>query len=259
MSKVGLMLKLFVVQWVFVVGLSLFQGNDVQAESKAEAAILLKEPSYCHPSTFDEKEFSLGTFEQMESKGLIRAHAFRLGKVTVIGAGVGNSQSSALIELAQKYAAGSKEHSKDKNYCTWYLNHPKKPTDLTRIEAAKTFIQKDIVKGPQSMTEEEATQEFMKVLENSFDQGSKSFLSCASEESYIALGCNEMMHRGPSVFGMLLAFSGCSPEHSLEITNQVWGLNGVKRKVRLAIIRKAYELGMARLESRKKLAALFSK
>jgi hypothetical protein len=67
-----------------------------------------------------------------------------------------------------------------------------------------------------------------------------------------------MAHRGPTVFGMLLAYSGCSAEHSLEITNQIWGLNGVKRKVRLAIIRKAYELGNTQKESRKRLAELFS-
>ncbi len=98
----------------------------------------------------------------------------------------------------------------------------------------------------------------MKVLENTFDKGKINFLNCAKEEKYIALGCNEMMHRGPTVFGMLLAFSGCEPEHALEIVNQTWGLNGVKRKVRLAVIRKAFELASTHPESRKQLQELFS-
>ena len=108
------------------------------------------------------------------------------------------------------------------------------------------------------MTEKEAVAEFMNILEKTFDSSSTSFLSCASEQHYIALGCNGMRHRGPTVFGMLLAFSGCSPKNALEISNQIWGLNGVKRKVRLAVIEKAYELGASHRSSREKLAQLFS-
>ncbi len=227
-------------------------------------ALDIQEPAYCDPAAFDEKEFTLGTFEELEEIGLVRPHAFHLGKVTLVGVGVGNSKAQALVELAQSHTSvpfslkdQSKADLKVKKYCTWYLNHPKKPLDSLRENAAKTFNQKDINRSPVLLNEADATAEFMSVLEGTFDQGPVSFLSCASEQHYIAMGCNEMMHRGPTAFGMLLAFSGCSPAHSLEIVDQAWGLNGVRRKVRLAVIRKAYELGEAHQGSRKRLADLF--
>jgi hypothetical protein len=214
------------------------------------------EPSYCQPTSFDETEFSLGAFEKMRKVGLVRAHGFKLGQVTVIGAGVGNSNPSALIQLAEKFSPGSQ----DQKYCTWYFNHPKggEAQDVTRIQAAKIFNHRDVPKSPVNLSSSAAEKEFMNALEKTFSQEKTSFLSCAENQKYIAMGCNEMMHRGPTVFGMLLAYSGCSPEHSLEITNQIWGLNGVRRKVRLAVIRKAYELGSEQFESRKRLAELFS-
>ena len=69
------------------------------------------------------------------------------------------------------------------------------------------------------------------------------FLSCLEESKYLAIGCHGMLHRGPSAFAMILAFSGCSPAHSLEIVNHLWGLNGVKYEVRNAIAEAGYELG----------------
>lgn len=217
-----------------------------------------QEPSYCDPALFDEKEMDLGDFEKLKADGIQRAHGFKLGQVTLIGLGVGDSKTSSVVHLAQKYS----EHlTQEKRYCTWYLNHPKgliPREDQYRITSAKMFNHLDVNKNPMSLNEKEATEEFMKVLEKAFDTHANSFLNCATDQHYIALGCNGMRHRGPTVFGMLLAFSGCSPEHALEISNQVWGLNGVKRKVRLAVIRKAYELGQSRSNSRKKLAQLFS-
>ena len=217
-----------------------------------------QEPAYCDPALFDEKEMDLGNFEKLTASGIQRAHGFKLGKVTLIGVGVGDSKTSALIDLAHKY---SDHLTKDKRYCTWYLNHPKglvPKEDEYRVSAARAFNHLDVKRNPMSLTEKEATDEFMQVLEKAFDLHANSFLNCASEQHYIALGCNGMRHRGPTAFGMLLAFSGCSPEHALEIANQVWGLNGVKRKVRLAVIQKAYDLGQSHSVSRKKLAQLFS-
>jgi len=221
-----------------------------------------QEPSYCDPGVFDEKEFSLGSFEKLTEEGLVRPHAFHLGKVTLVGVGVGNSKVSALEKLArensQTQSKSAEEKLRSTKYCTWYLNHPKKSPDPLRESAAKAFNQRDVKISPVELTEDQAVSEFMDVFQNTVDEGSVNFLSCAQNEHYIALGCNEMMHRGPTVFGMLLAFSGCTPEHALEITDQEWGLNGVKRKVRLAVIRKAFELGSAHKASRKKLAELFS-
>jgi hypothetical protein len=211
------------------------------------------EPSYCDPALFDETEIPLGLNGYWERPGLVRAHAFRLGKVTLVGLGVGDSKVKDVVELSQRLAPGRKL-PKD---CTFYFNHPKSEKDWNRKKAADTFVHLDIDKNPMAMTEEEASLVFMKILSSSFDQDAVSFVSCASEQKYLALGCNEMMHRGPTVFGMILAFSGCTPAHALEIVDQTWGLNNVKRKVRLAVINKAYQLGQTRKESRKRLSEAF--
>jgi len=211
------------------------------------------EPSYCDPARFDEAEIPVEVKGKGKISGLVRAHAFRLGKVTLVGLGVGDSPVKEVIELSQRLAPGNKApHS-----CTWYLNHAKSETDLNRKLAASTFVHRDIVKSPVLLTEEEASSSFMKVLSSSFDQDTVNFISCAAEQHYLAIGCNEMMHRGPTVFGMILALSGCTPAHALEIADQIWGLNQVKRKVRLAVIQKAFELGQDRKESRKQLSKAF--
>ncbi|MFZ9594546.1 MAG: hypothetical protein ACO3A2_00515 [Bdellovibrionia bacterium] len=211
------------------------------------------EPSYCDPDRFDATEIRLSEDVYLPQSGLKRIHAFQLGQVTLVGLGVGDSSVQAVKDLAQKYAP----QMKAKGYCTWYLNHPKVESDLNKKLAAQTFIHKDILKNPMSMDEQEVGKAFMEVIGSSFDQEPTSFLSCVTGQKYLALGCNGMMHRGPTVFGMVLAFSGCSPSHALEISNQIWGLNGVKRKVRLSAIQKAYELGERHPESRKRMQDAF--
>jgi hypothetical protein len=212
------------------------------------------EPSYCDPAQFDEAEIPYETVQgKGREPGLFRAHAFRLGKVTLVGLGVGDSPVEEVIRLSKRLVP----ENKAPNYCTWYLNHAKSPKDRNKKLAASTFIHRNIEKNPMLQNEEQATTDFMQILSTSFDQGTVNFTSCVSEQHYLALGCNGMEHRGPTVFGMILAFSGCSPVHSLEIANQIWGLNGVKRKVRLAIIQKAHELGQIRKESRKRLSEAF--
>ncbi|MEO5968666.1 MAG: hypothetical protein ABIQ95_01960 [Bdellovibrionia bacterium] len=222
------------------------------ASKSSNLAVTEIEPSYCDPAKFDETEIPLEGGKERTSS-LARAHAFRLGKVTLVGLGVGDSPVKDVIELSKRLAPGSKAS----NYCTWYLNHAKSEKDLNKKLAETTFVHRDIEKNPIALTEEEASTIFMKTLLTSFDQDTVNFISCASEQNYLALGCNEMMHRGPTVFGMILAFSGCSPSHSLEIVDQTWGLNHVKRKVRLAVIQKAYQLGQDRKDSRKRLSEAF--
>ena len=98
-----------------------------------------------------------------------------------------------------------------------------------------------------------------KQIEEAFDtKKGPSFLSCAENRHYLALGCNSMAHRGPTVFGMLLAFSGCTPEHSLEIVNHIWGQNGVSDETRLTLIQEGATHGKTRPESREHFRELFS-
>jgi hypothetical protein len=231
----------------------LILSPSAKSATQIDSVVSESEPSYCDPERFDETEISLNSEGKGKSPALVRAHAFKLGKVTLVGLGVGDSTVKEVIELSQRLAPGKKVP----NYCTWYLNHPKSEKDLNKKLASTTFMHRDIVKNPKFLTPEEATTDFANVLSSSFDQGIVNFVSCATEQNYLALGCNEMMHRGPTVFGMILAFSGCSPNHALEIVNQTWGLNQVKRKVRLAVIQKAYQMGQERKESRKRLSQAF--
>lgn len=243
-------------KWVQLARLVLLTSMGCCGALNAGAAP--SEPRYCSPAYFDEAEVQLEALGLPDSvvndKTLVRTHVFRLGKVTLVGVGVGDSKPAALKALAQKLAPQAVKSK----YCTWYLNHPKNASEKEKVEASKTFVFKDIPKNPREMTVSEAEEVIPLLMDTVFDQDPISFLSCASEQHYVAMGCNGMKHRGPTVFGMLLAFSGCTPEHALEITNQVWGLNGVKRKVRLAAIKKAFEQGGERAESRKKLAELLS-
>ena len=77
-----------------------------------------------------------------------------------------------------------------------------------------------------------------------------SFVSCAIDHGYIAMGCDGMKHRGPSVFAMLLAYSGCSAKNAATIANKLWGLNFVKEATREAIAEKAFEMGQRQPQMR---------
>ncbi len=72
------------------------------------------------------------------------------------------------------------------------------------------------------------------------------------------MGCDEMKHRGPTAFAMFLSFEGCSPEHSVEIANRLWGENGVSAATRQTVARKGFELGRQRAGIRARLQDLMS-
>lgn len=243
--KINRVVKLFLVS-VFFLFLYVIHYADVFVE-----------PAYCDLESFKKHEVFLGSPETLKARGLKNAHAFQLGKVLLVGVGVGDSKSHALIELAKSHSPKVEE----KNYCTWYLNHPKlsEPYDQsTRIEAAKSFNHRDIIRSPSLLADEEAILEIWKAVENEFEENPISFLSCALENHFIALGCNGMVHRGPTVFGMLLAFSGCSSEQSFIITNHYWDPEGLKAEIRLGAMDRAYRLGARHMFSRKRIAAAFT-
>ncbi len=73
------------------------------------------------------------------------------------------------------------------------------------------------------------------------------------------MDCNGMRHRGPTSFGMLLTYSGCSAEPANTTVNKIWGLNGVNPAVRLAIIQKAYDYGQSNPEQSGAFRAAFTK
>ena len=195
------------------------------------------EPSYCSLEAFKKAEI------KSPIKNLERVHVYRLGDTVLAGLAIGESKASDVIALSNAFSsADSTEY-----YCTWYLNKGN--------EQAESSFAHYYVPHPMSVAPDEAPEIYLSTLESSFDLDEVSFLSCIEQHHYLAMGCNGQMHRGPTVFGMLLAFSGCTPDHAEDIVDKVWGLNGVTRSVRRSIIAKGFELGSSRPESRAKMAA----
>jgi hypothetical protein len=183
------------------------------------------EPSYCDPKTFLSKEVT------MPENKLANAHQFQLGEVTVVGLGVGSSKTEEL----KAYATTRSTASASSNYCTWYYNEG-------NAEAEKSFTH-IYLNNPKSLDTTTGPDEYGEKLKNQFGNSAINFISCAADHKYLAFGCNGMKHRGPTVFGMMLAFSGCKAERAAYIANVVWGLNQVKEEVRLAIVQKAKDMG----------------
>ena len=197
------------------------------------------EPSYCNPSTFLKKEIKHGNSK------LVRGRLFQLGEAKVMGVAVGDSAAKDLVSFARSQSTAE---ASDK-FCTWYYNEGDK-------EAEAWFTHR-YVPNPLWLSASSAAKKYNSVLKDEFANSLPSFLSCARDHKYIAMGCNGQKHRGPSVFGMMLAFSGCSPQNAATIVNTVWGLNGVSADVRLSIINEGKKLGDADPEGRAQLQHAF--
>lgn len=197
------------------------------------------EPAYCNPSTFFAKEV------KHNNKYLERGHLYQLGQTKLLGVAVGNSRTAEIIKFA---TANSSADASDK-YCTWYLNEG-------NSDAERVFTHR-YVSNPSGLTTTTGPKKYNEVLHNEFANAIPSFLSCAQNHKYIAMGCNGQKHRGPTVVGMLLAYSGCSPQNAATIVNTIWGLNGVKADVRLAIIAEGKKLGDADPEARVRMQQAF--
>lgn len=199
------------------------------------------EPAYCDPGRFRAHE--------VEARGVDvdRLHAYRIGGVVLAGLAIGNSSEAQVRKLAGNFS----QAGPDAGYCTWYYN-------VKNAEAAKVFNYHPVEANPKDLDPEEARELFLKLVGPNFDQDAVNQVMCAERYGYVAMGCDGQKHRGPTAFAMLLAFSGCSPEHSAEVANELWGLNGVPASVRLSVAEAGYELGSKHTEARKRLQAKFS-
>lgn len=198
------------------------------------------EPSYCDPKTFYSKEVKLNLTKPLE-----RAHLFKFGDVSLMGVAVGNSKIQRLLDFAtQNTTAADSE-----NYCTWYLNKGD--------SAAEENFNHFYLQNPKSLKVTTGPALYREILKDQFAKDRPNFLTCLQDHKYLAMGCNGQRHRGPTVFGMLLAFSGCSPTNAATIVNTVWGLNGVKPEVRLAIINEGKKLGDEDPEARLRIQKIF--
>ncbi len=197
------------------------------------------EPGYCTPSEFYKYEIN-NQYPKVKN-----VHAFKLGEVTLVGMAVGNSKAEDVIKMAEGIAQVPPSDS----YCTWYLNEG--DGDAERV------FRHVYVPNPRTLSEQESYEVYGDRLGNEFLTNAHSFVACVEKYNYAGLGCNGQKHRGPTVFGMLLAYSGCTPEHSLEIVNTLWKLNGVPAKNRLSAIKAGYDLGNAETQGREALQKKF--
>lgn len=197
------------------------------------------EPAFCNPSAFQKTEISSAV------PGLRSNHAYQLGNLVLVGLAVGKSDITAMRALSNRF---SQFELAEKN-CTWYFNdgNPK---------AAQAFHHR-YVSNP-SFKGSEVADEYEKVLASTFAEESTSFMSCAVDHGYIAMGCDGMKHRGPSVFAMILSFAGCSAQNSTAIANMIWGANGVAVKTREAIAEKGKVLGDLNPALRQQLQVLMT-
>ncbi len=198
-----------------------------------------REPAYCNKKIFLSKRMDY------QNEGLRRLNAFKLGRVTLAGVGIGGSESTSVAELAEKMG----QVPESDKYCSWYLNEG-------NAEAEKIFTH-IYMKNPSSLTPAQAAKEYTEKLAESFANRPVSLMYCMEKYGYAAVGCNGQKHRGPTVFGMILAYSGCSPESSADIVNTVWGLNGVPAETRLAVIKAAANFGKQDLSNSVKMRTLF--
>lgn len=210
-----------------------------------KVSAVVAEPPFCDLKTFRSSEIS------QKADGLTRMHGFKLGKVNIIGLGVGESDTEAVKKMAMSFS----EFSAEEKYCTWYLN------DGNPV-ATKTFHDRNI--GPNPLwpwfSKEFLADDFEKNLSGMFTTDAITVQACAEKHGFVALGCDGMRHRGPSGFSMLLSFAGCTPESSVKIVQKMWPVEWyrgpVSDKKRLAIAERAYRLGLANPEQSKKLRDL---
>lgn len=189
------------------------------------------EPAYCEPENFFKKEFD-------PREKIWRDHAFKFGDVILLGGAIGYSNARKVREFAEENSTASAAEK----YCTWYYNDAN--------DNAAGWFNHHYVSNPKHSTVVTGPKEYRAVLKDQFAKNKISFLSCLENHKFLMMGCDGQMHRGPSVFGMLLGFSGCSPKKALTIVNKLWGKNGVKPEVRQAIIAEGYKLGNEDPEAR---------
>jgi hypothetical protein len=182
------------------------------------------EPSYCSVDKFVKME------RANNITGLDRAHVYQVGSLTLAGLAIGFSDPVQVAKLAQQYST----YKPEEKSCTWYYNKGN-----GKAEAAFNWR---YVSNPMMQDTKVAT-EYDNVLKNIFHVDGPNMVQCAVDHKFISMGCDGMRHRGPSVFAMLLAYSGCTAKSATAIANQIWGTNMVSVATREAIAQKGYEIG----------------
>lgn len=191
---------------------------------------LATEPNHCTIAYLHQHELS------SPSKALERLHLYNFSNHHLAGLAVGDSDTSATKSLALSL------DTLDKKYCTFYFN------DGNQL-AAELFHYQPIKTNPIfSSSPKEFEQKVLPLL--------PQMIGCL-DEGYLALGCDGMKHRGPSVFSMLLSVSGCSPERSADLVEYLWSKNFVSHETRVGIARVGFEYGNTHPAIRQTLQRIF--
>ncbi len=202
------------------------------------ATLQAQEPEWCDPKSFDRYLHYANPAE--------RTYAFKIGQITLVGLPIGRLGVDPVVEYAQRFSRGARA---SEGYCTWYMND-------SDPEAARTFLHSPLP-APASIVSWRLRDQFIAVLEEGVRHHPRGFISCLARRKYMALGCDQMKHRGPTAFAMILAFSGCKAGNASRIANSYWGLNWVPSWVRRGIVDEAYERGAELPRERARLQKLF--
>ncbi|HUP57373.1 MAG TPA: hypothetical protein VM598_07975 [Bdellovibrionota bacterium] len=203
------------------------------------APALAAEPAYCSLSELMKHRIPY------DRSGIKNQQVFRFGALHLAGLAVGESKTSQVIAMSDEFS----DTDRAQKYCTWYLNDG-------NDQAARAFNWFNVERPNGDI--QGSVRHYRDVLKGVFADNAINMLDCAVRHHYLALGCDGMKHRGPTVFGMLLAYSGCTPKKAAEIVNTIWGLNTVPAASRLAVIEEGYRMGTANPAARQQLQDAFS-
>jgi hypothetical protein len=197
------------------------------------------EPAYCTYSEFMKHKI------RYDRSGLDNDQVFQFGAFHLAGLAVGESRLSAVVAMSDELS----DSGRNEKYCTWYLNDG-------NDQAARAFNWFNLERPNSDI--QGSVRHYRDVLKGVFADNAINMVDCALKHGFVALGCDGMKHRGPTVFGMLLAYSGCSPKNAAQIVNTIWGLNTVPAASRLAVIEEGYRMGTANATARQQLQQVFS-
>ena len=201
------------------------------------------EPAFCDPSTF----FSLE--KKADREGLLKDRMYQIGGLTLTGLAVGHSNPEKVAGLAMTTTKG--DFRADEKYCTFYLNKGE--------SAQEEMFNHHYLAAPYAkFRHKKLKRQYTKALLPVFEGNGTTFLSCAKDHGYIAMGCNGQKHRGPTAVAMLLAYAGCNPNNAVNIVNSVWGKNMVRFATRWKLAKMAYGWGSANPKNRAQLQSIMS-
>ena len=200
------------------------------------------EPAFCDPSTFFKLE------QKAQREGLIRDRLYKIGGLTLTGLAVGKSDVEKMKDLALSVTKGNSFRA-DEKYCTFYLNKGKEKQE-------KEFNHSYLAKPYFVRSHSKLQRQYASAMRPLLEENSTTFVSCAKDHGYIAMGCNGQKHRGPTAVAMLLAYAGCSANNAVNIVNSVWGKNFVLFSTRWKLAQMAHDWGKENPQNREVLQSV---